>query len=347
MDRHSLVDFGMPLSQEKTGFYFNMDVNLSKRRKNMIDIVITLLPLICMSIYFYGMRVVVMLAFAMLLSIGMDFVGNLLLGRKRPEKYDFSAIVTAIIFTLMLPATAPYWMIAVGIFLAVFVAKVPFGGFEKNIFNPAAFAAAFMIISWPQYMVQYPAVFADIGLGSAADVLTTNSADYILQMGGAPKITFTDALLGNFSGPMGTTCILVMCACALYLLVRGTISWQLPLGAFSVVLFFALCFPRVTTGWLASVVYELVSGVLFFGIIFMASDPTTTPKTAAGKLMFGLMLGLITMLFRRFGKAECSFVFALLLMNALSEFCDVIGNEIYRKIKPNKQSAIRSGGEAA
>lgn len=322
-----------------------MDANLSKRRKNMIDIIITLIPLICMSVYFYRMRVVIMLAFAILLSVGLDMIGNLLLGRKKPEKYDFSAVVTAVIFTLMLPASSPYWMIGVGISLAVLVAKIPFGGFEKNIFNPAAFAAAFMVISWPKYMVQYPAVFADIGLESATDVLTTTSADYILQMGGAPKITFTDALLGNFPGPMGTTCIMVMCACALYLLVRGTMSWQLPFGAFSMVLLFALVFPRVTTGWLASVVYELISGVLFFGIIFMASDPTTTPKTGAGKLLFGILLGLTTMLFRRFGKAECSFVFALLLMNALSEFCDIMGSKIFHKIKPGRKPTAQSGGE--
>ena len=322
-----------------------MDANLSKRRKNMIDIILTLIPLVCMSVYFYRMRVVVMLAFAIFLSVCLDWIGNLLLGRKKPEKYDFSAIVTAVIFTLMLPASAPYWMIGVGISLAVFVAKMPFGGFEKNIFNPAAFAAAFMVICWPQFMVQYPAVFADIGLESTTDVLTTTSADYILQMGGAPKITFTDALLGNFPGPMGTTCIMVMSACALYLLVRGTMSWQLPLGAFSVVLLFSLVFPRVTTGWLASIVYELVSGVLFFGIIFMASDPTTTPKTGAGKLLFGMLLGFITMLFRHFGKAECSFVFALLLMNALSEFCDIVGNNILHKIRPCKKSVAQSGGE--
>ncbi len=291
----------------------------------MTDIVITLIPLICMAIYFYRLRVIVMLAFAILISLVADWIGNRFLGKKKWEKYDFSPIVTAIIFTLILPATAPYWMIVFGIALATFVAKMPFGGYGKNIFNPAAFAAAFLTISWPEQMLKYPSVFAQIGLDSQSDVLTNYAASYYLQNGGVPKITLTDAMLGNFPGPMGVTCILVICACALYLLVRRTISWQLPLGTFLIVILSALLFPRVSTGWIASIVFELMSGILVFGVVYMASDPITTPKTGGGKLVFGLLLGVITMLFRHFGNAQLSFLFALLLMNALTELCEVIG----------------------
>lgn len=319
-----------------------MENALLIRRRKMIDIIITLIPLICMAVYFYRLRAVVMLVFAILFSLLADWVGNLFLGRKKWEKYDFSPVVTAIIFTLMLPATAPYWMIALGLLLAILVAKIPFGGFEKNIFNPAAFAAAFMAISWPEIMLKYPNVFSNISLENASGVAVNNAASYYLQSGGVPKISLTDALLGNFAGPMGVTCILVMSACALYLLVRKTISWQLLFGAFSVVLIFALLFPRVSTTLLSSVIYEMMSGVLFFGIIFMASDPTTTPKSGAGKFLFGLLLGFLTMMFRHFGHTELSFVFALLMMNPLSGLCDILGGKIFRK-RPEETPAV--GGE--
>ncbi len=309
----------------------------------MIDIIITLIPLVCMAVYFYRMRAVVMLAFAILISVLADYIGNLFLGRKKWEKYDFSSVVTALIFTLMLPATAPYWMITLGIALAVFVAKAPFGGYGKNLFNPAAFAAAFLAISWPEQMLKYPNVFAQIGLESHSSALTNYAASYYLQNGGAPKISLTDALLGNFPGPMGVTCILVICACALYLLVRKTLSWQLPLGTFLVVILSALLFPRVSTGWIASIVYELMSGVLVFGVIYMASDPVTTPKTGGGRLLFGLLLGLITMLFRHFGNAQLSFLFALLLMNALTEFCEIIGVRLFGRPVRRKPAQEKEG----
>lgn len=314
----------------------------------MIDILITLIPLVGMAVYFYGLRVVVMLLIALLTAVVTDAAANLLLGKRKWEKYDLSFLVTAVIYTLVLPATAPYWMVVLGVILALMIAKAPFGGFGKNIFNPAAFAAAFMIIGWPDIMVKYPdiAIGTPIGLESVPEVATSHSTSFYLLLGGAPNLNLLDALLGNFAGPMGVTCILVMSACALYLLVRKTLSWQIPVGAFSMVLFFALVFPTVSTGWIPSIIYELVSGVLFFGIIFMASDPVTSPKTGDGKLVFGLLLGLLAMLFRRFGSVELSFVFALLLMNALSDLCDIIGAKTFGRIKWGKKQPVKPGVEA-
>lgn len=268
-----------------------------------------------------------MLLFAVLVGVVCDWLVRRFLHQEW-QKYDLSFMVTPIIYTLLLPATAPYWMVALGVALALFIAKAPFGGYGKNIFNPAAFAAAFMVISWPDIMLKYPTVFEPIGFESVPNVTVNYSANYYLLMGGAPKINLLDALLGNFSGPMGATCLLVIGACALYLIFHRTLSWQIPVGTLSVVILWSLIFPVVTTGWITSITYELIAGVLVFGVVFMASDPSTIPSTNAGKLLFGILLGLITMLFRTFGATELSFVFALLLMNALSEFCDVLGERI-------------------
>ena len=322
----------------KKALRFEMD-QILLRRKRMADILITLIPVSCMAVYFYGVRVLVMLAFAVLTGAAADLISRLFL-RQKWEKYDFSAIVTAVVFTLILPATAPYWMVALGVALAIFVAKAPFGGYGKNIFNPAAFSAAFMVMTWPDIMLRYPSVFSHIGLEATPDVTLNHSANYYLLIGGKPNINLMDALLGNFSGPIGATCILVICACGLYLLVRRTMSWQLPLGAFSVVLIWSVIFQRVGTSWIQSITYELISGVLVFGVIFMASDPQTTPRTGGGKLFFGILLGLVTMLFRSFGASELSFVFALLLANALSELCDVVGIHVFGHSKQKNRIAV-------
>lgn len=325
------------MSARQKALRFAME-SMKMRKRRMVDILVTLLPICCMAVYFYGPRVVVMLVFAILTGLVCDWASRLFL-KKKWKKYDLSAVVTAVVFTLMLPATAPYWMVVFGVALAILIAKAPFGGYGRNIFNPAAFSAAFMVMSWPDIMLKYPAVFANIGLESSPNVALNNSADYYLLMGGEPSISFMDALLGNFSGPIGVNCILVIFACGLYLLARRTMSWQLPLGAFSVVILWSVLFPRVSTGWLASVTYEMICGVLVFGVIFMASDPHTTPQTGGGKFIFGLFLGVITMLFRAFGASELSFVFALLLANALSEFCDVLGSNIFRRRKRKKAVA--------
>ncbi len=290
----------------------------------MIDILITLTPICCMATYFYGMRVLVMLSFAVLTGVVCDWLMRRLL-HQQWKKYDLSCVITAIIYTLILPASAPYWMVALGVALAIFIAKAPFGGYGRNIFNPAAFSAAFMIMSWNDVMLMYPAVFDKIGLEATPTVTLGHSPNYYMLMGGAPSINLMDALLGNFSGPMGATCILVIGACAIYLLFRKTISWQVPAGTLAVVLLWSVLFPTVSTGWISSIAYETISGVLIFGVVFMASDPCTTPATGKGKMIFGVLLGLITMLFRTFGKVELSFVFALLLANTLCELCDVLG----------------------
>ncbi|MDF2567389.1 MAG: rnfD [Oscillospiraceae bacterium] len=300
---------------------------IPQRSKN-IDIVVTLLPILFMAVYYYGLRVLVLSAYAIIFSLISDYLCIRLKGEKKWQKYDFSPIITALIFVLVLPASTPFWLVIIGVLVANVVAKHPFGGVGANIFNPAAVAVAFVTICWPSQVLMYPQPFDALGLQSEVTTQLFRGVAYNLQLGGTPHISFMDALLGNFAGPMGATNILVIVMCGVYLLIRRSVSWQIVLATLSTTTLFAFLIPRIIAGGKASVVYETISGMLVFGVIFMASDPMTSPKTGFGKALYGIFLGLLTMMFRYLGKIEIGFVYALLIMNALSSMCDVYAKNI-------------------
>lgn len=304
------------------------------RRSKNTDMIITLLPLLFMAVYYNGFRALSLAATGVVFSVIVDYICVRLSGRKRHKKHDWSAVVTAMIYVLLLPATAPYWLVFAGILIALLVAKHPFGGAGRNIFNPAAVAYAFAAICWPMRTLTYPAhhnwlpIFGDVFTSA-----TERAPAYLLQLGGRPTIEPVDAILGNFTGPMGATSILVIAACGLYLIVRKTVPWEIPVATLAASSVFAALFPRVAAGHLASVMLETLAGVLLFGTVFMASDPATSPETRKGRVVYGVLLGLFTMLVRYFGKVEIGFVYALLLMNALAPACDVYAAAFVGKLR--------------
>lgn len=292
------------------------------RRSKHIDLIVTLIPVALMAVYYYGIRVLILAACAIIFSVLSDYLCLRLCGDRKWQSYDFSSVISPLILVLILPASIPYWLAVVGVLIATFVAKYPFGGYGKNIFNPAAVAFAVLALGWPEKVLSYPQPFDNLGVSFTVGGSLTNGVAYRLQLGGAPAIPVMDRLLGNFAGPMGATCILVLMACGLYLLVRRTISWQVVTGTLGSAAAMAFLFPRVSVSRVDSVVFELIAGVLVFGAVFMASDPVTSPKTGWGKALYGVLLGVLTMLFRYFGKMEITFVFALLLCNAVAPKCD-------------------------
>lgn len=285
------------------------------------DVLLALCALLVMPVYLYGMRVVWLMLAAVLTALAVEFLCNRLAGRNKIPKGDRSCLVTALITVALMPATAPVWVVIFSVAFGLAIAKHPFGGTGKNIFNPAAAGVAFCAICWPEILLRYPVPFTTQGGADAVVQIGTSPAS-ILSVGGTPNIDYFDVMLGDFAGPLGTTCMLVLGADLLYLLLRRRLSPLIVAAPLFVVGLTAVLFPRTTTGLLNSVVYEFSSGALIFGIVFLANDPATMPETRAGRLFYGLVLGVIIVIMRRFGAVELEFVYAILGANIFADSCD-------------------------
>lgn len=294
----------------------------SDNTKTMMgDVIISLLPLYFMAFSFYRWRVVVLMLVSVAVCVFSEVFCVLIAGRKVNFR-DFSAVVTGLIIPLVMPASAGYDMVAAAGVFAIVVAKQPFGGTGENLFNPAAAGLAFAIACWPTRMFTYPLIFEDLPLLGQITAKTANSAAYALKIGGIPTADFKDMFLGIRGGPMGATNILIILACLLYLSYRKTVRFVQPVSFIAAAAVMAYLFPRVDVTRVDSVLFELMSGSLLFGAVFMFSDPVTSPKRPGSQAAYGAIGGVVAMLFRYFGGYEQTVVFAILLMNALVPLFD-------------------------
>ncbi len=303
-------------------------LSYEKYRRQMIDITITLLPLLVMAWYYYGSRVLIMAAISVVSAIAADYVCLLLQGERWWKKYDFSAWIAGLTYVLVLPASAPYWLVAFGAVFAIVVVRHPFGGHYNTLFNPGLTAYAFVVLCWNNLVTQYPASMAALPLTATVDVPLYNSPAYQLMLGGSNNLQWLDALLGNFYGPMGTTCIAVLICCGIYLIFRKTIIWQIPVSSLAIVAAAAWFFPRINGSRLVSVLMELTSGVLLFSILFAAAVDNGEIQTSAGKWIYGVLLGCFIVLFRQLSNIEVVTPFVLIILNTIDHRCDAYASHI-------------------
>ncbi len=283
----------------------------------MGDVILTLMALYLIAVSFYGPRVFVMLLVSVLCCTLTDMLCTLL--RRRAVNFrDFSPVVTGLILPLLMPATIPFYVIIVAGVFSIMVIKHPFGGLGENIFNPAAGGMAFAIACWPNLVFSYPEPFSNIPIFDTSSVVTVTGDANALQHGGVPGESIGDMMLGLTAGGVGTTSILVIIACFVFLAYRRTIPFIQPLAFMAAVALVALIFPRVDLSAGESVLIELYSGSLMFGAVFLLSDPVTSPKRFWARLCYGFVAGIVTMIFRHVGAYEQTVTFAVLLMNVFS-----------------------------
>ena len=296
------------------------------------DICRMTVPLLCMAVYYYGLRPLAMCAVAMLLANLCDRAVCVL--RQRPYvKDDFSNESFALVIALLLPASCHWYVLAAAVLAGVLIGKEVFGGYGSYPFHPAAVGYTFAAISWPGQVFRYPAPHTMLPLGTVGDIVYTEGISGTLKNGGLPMTDTLDLLLGNYAGPMGATAALVILSCALFLLVRRDIHIETPLCFVLVCALVAFLFPRqadlLGTGILETlpqrltvVRYELLSGAVLFGAVFLLCEPYTTPRNSTGRAVYGLLLGAVAMGFRYFGVYETGMCFGLLAVNSISGWLD-------------------------
>ncbi len=325
-----------------------MSNNLSGTNKQ-VNILFCLCALIIVPIYLYGIRPVLISLVAVVTALICDIVCRQIFDLKK-QKMDLSSVITALIISLSMSASVNYFAVVIATVSGILIGKYVFGGSGHNIFNPAALGIAVAAISFPENVLTYPAVGAwgvNANLGGEGDIIYQSSFASILNVGGTPKTSLFDIALGNFAGPMGTTCMLVILVIMIYLLGRKIIPWQIVLTSLATSAVFAFIFPRLSTGRVNSVIFELASGIMLFGFVFLACDETTSPKTGWGQVFFGFSLALATMIFKTVGSTvtEVEIVFVILLVNALSEQFDVLAKHLTNRFSVLRFEKFKKGGD--
>jgi len=281
-------------------------------RTMMRDVLISLIPVVVAAIYFFHWAAVKQLVICGAACMAAEALCARMRGR-RAELADLSAVVTGIILGLSLPGTAPWYVGVIAAAVAMGVGKMVFGGLGMNIFNPAMVGRAFVMIAFASSMAAsgYVAAHASIDIMSQATPLNAYK-----QLGQVASLF--SLFWGNANGSLGETSALACLLGGVFLCVRRVASWEIPAGVLVSVFIIGglINLSNLANTW--TVAHDLFGGALFFGAFFIATDPVTSPLTAAGKWIFGLGIGALVMLLRLFSGYPEGIMFAVLLMNGLT-----------------------------
>jgi electron transport complex protein RnfD len=292
----------------------------------MRAVVYSLLPACAASIYFFGVRALLVLLVATLGCLAVEAACQRLMGKPLGIA-DGSAVVTGILLALNLPPTSPWWLTLLGAVVAIAIGKQVYGGLGANPFNPALVARVTLLISFPVQMTTWsaPAPF-----GSGQDLVTAATPlgewkTAVMLTGKLPAAhhgsTF-DYLVGNMPGCIGEVSALALLLGAAYLFWRRILTWHIPVAYLGSVVVFAGLFWLVDPGRYPDPLFHLLTGGLILGAFYMATDMVTSPVTTRGMLLFGIGCGVLTVLIRLFGGYPEGVSFAILLMNAATPLID-------------------------
>ncbi len=307
-------------------------------RRIMFSVLVALVPALAAGTWFFGPRALTLTAVTVLACLVSEWLFRLV--TRQPNSLpDGSAAVTGVLLALTLPATAPYWLGAVGGVFAIVVVKGLLGGLGQNIFNPALAARAFLMLLWPSWLVRYAPPGAGLPLlGSTVDVVSAATPLHHMQMPALPDATLLDMFLGNIGGTIGEVSALALLLGAGFLLLRKVISWRIPIAYLGSVALLTLVFSKGDdpVSWM---LYSLLGGGVMLGALFMATDYATSPAAPTAQLVYGAGCGVLTVLFRYFGLYPEGVTYAILLMNACAWALD--------KALPPKRFGLVKGGDPA
>ena len=276
----------------------------------MMDVVLALLPALAVGMWKFGFRVIPVTVICIGAAVLSEWL-YCLLTKSSNTVVDCSAIVTGLLLAMTLPHTVPYWLAALGsVFCIVFV-KCLCGGLGENIFNPALAARAFMMLIYPVGLTRY----VDVDGVSAATPL------HHMVMPALPEESILDMFLGNCPGSIGEISALALLIGGAYLVYRKVITVRIPLAYIGTVAVLTLINYK-TDAPVQWMLYQLFSGGLMLGAIFMATDYVSSPATPVGHILYGIGCGILTVLFRYFGLFPEGVTYAILLMNAFAWFVD-------------------------
>lgn len=297
----------------------------------MYHVVIALMPALLLSFYVFGLGAIIVSIVSIVFCVGFEYLIQKYILKVPTTISDGSALLTGVLLALNLPAGFPVWMIIIGALVAIGVAKLSFGGLGNNIFNPALVARVFLLISFPVQMTKWPEAFADrmkladattgaTPLGFLKEALRGEGTDIRELMKSLPD--YGDMFIGFMGGSIGEISAVLLLLGGLYLIWKKVITWHIPFSVLLSVAVFSGVMWLVDPTQYADPIFHLITGGLMLGAFFMATDLVTSPMSPKGQILFGIGIGLLTMLIRFFGAYPEGVSFAILIMNAFVPLID-------------------------
>ena len=289
----------------------------------MLDVIAALMPTVAAGIWLFGWSAARVILICVASSVAFEFLWEVVL--KKPITInDLSAVVTGIILALTMPANAPWWMLVVGSVVAIILVKQLFGGIGDNFVNPAATARAVLLASWPALM-SGAAYTAPLDAVSTATPLAILGRAAESAASAAPSTL--DMFIGRIPGCIGEVSKIAILLGLVYLLIRKTITWHIPVTMVASFMAFTWLFG-------GDPLQGVLMGSVLFGAVFMATDYVTCPMTHKGQLIFAGGAGLMIALIRAFGGYPEGTMYAILIMNVLTPLIDrLTRGRIYGEVK--------------
>ena len=277
----------------------------------MYMVLIALLPATCMGVYLFGVPALILIVCSVVTCVATEYIYERLMHKPITIK-DGSAMVTGLLLALNLPSGATWWMAVLGGVLAILVVKQLFGGLGQNIMNPALAARCFLMISFAARMTD----FSTSDSVTAKLVDTVSGATPLAEIKAGGSWDLMSMFLGNTRGTIGETSALLLLIGGIFLVVMKIIDLRIPLTYIGTFAVFALLFGGHGFD-LSYVAAELCGGGLMLGAWFMATDYVTRPVTGKGQYVYGVILGILTGVFRIFGGSAEGVSYAIIFTNLL------------------------------
>lgn len=293
----------------------------------MLDVVLALLPALAVGIWLNGVRALIVTLVSVFCAVAAEYLYSVVT-KTRNTILDRSAVVTGLLLAMTLPATVPYWLVAVGSVFAIVFVKALCGGLGQNIFNPALAARALMMLILPVGLTRY----------AGLDGVTAATPLHHMVMPALPEESLLDMFLGICPGSIGETSALALLLGGAYLVYRKVISIRIPAAYLGSVAVLTLLFSKTgePVSWM---LYSLLSGGVMLGAIFMATDYATSPATPVGQVIYGIGCGILTVLLRYYGLYPEGVTYAILIMNAFVWFID--RHTAMRRFGTGKEAAAK------
>ncbi len=290
--------------------------DLFQKQPMMRKVIYSLLPIYLFAGYMYGWRLLFLTGIVFSAGIVTEYIFEKL----RKKKVTEAVLVTCMLYLLSLPPLTPWWIALIGIVFGVIFGKMVFGGFGRNTYNPAITGRLFVYISFPNRMTYDWSTFGNFGIGM--DALSGATPLSILREGGS--IDIVQHLLGFRPGSMGESPIILIVLAGIYLIWTKTASWEIITGYFTSAMLLSLGLYLFDAPYAMEPVSAMISGSVLFVLVFMATDPISAPKRTPSKWVYGIVIGMTTVIIRTFSLFPEGTSFGILLGNTFAPLLDEI-----------------------